>query len=64
MKRRIIRLLFPKRRDRVRCQQCWLLEDCEAYLETGVTDYLPNECPNRPIGLPKRNRPASLNKTF
>ncbi len=61
---RIIRFLFPSRRSRVRCQHCWLLEDCAAYLETGVTDYLPDECPNRPNGVPKRNRPASLPRPF
>ena len=64
MMRRVVRFLFPRRRDRVWCQQCWLLEDCAAYLETGVTDYLPDECPKRPIGLPKRYRPASLTRTF
>ncbi len=48
MKRRIIRFLFPKRRDRVRCQDCWLRGDCVTHLETGVIDYLPAECPNSP----------------
>ena len=64
MMRRVVRFLFPRRRERVQCQQCWLLEDCAAYLENGTIDYLPDECPNRPIGLPRRNRPASLTKTF
>lgn len=63
MIRRIIRFLFPKRRS-VLCQDCWLRRECAVYLETGVTDYLPDECPNGPIGLPKRNRPASLTGTF
>jgi len=55
MVRRLIKYLFRKR-VRVRCQQCWLLDECAAYLETGVTDYLPGECPNRPIGMPMRRR--------
>ena len=55
MMRRFIRYLFH-RRARVRCQHCWLLDECAAYLETGVTDYLPDECPNRPIGLQIRHR--------
>ncbi len=59
MIRRIIRVIFPKRR-RIRCQHCWLLKDCAAYLETGVIDYLPDECPNRPILLPKRHHRTHL----
>ncbi len=55
MIRRIIRFLFQRRR-RVGCQQCWLLEDCTAYLETGIIEYLPDECPNRPIGLQRGRR--------
>lgn len=64
MMRRIIRFLFPSRRERTRCQNCWLLEHCAAYLETGVVDYLPDECPNRPPGMPRRNRPASSTSAF
>ncbi len=63
MMRRIIRFLFPSRRERTRCQNCWLLEDCNAYLETGVIDYLPDECPNRPIGMPTRKRSVSATRT-
>ncbi len=55
MMRRLIRYLFH-RRARVSCQHCWLLDECAAYLETGVTDYLPDECPNRPIGMQTRHR--------
>jgi hypothetical protein len=59
MGRRIIRLLFPER-CYVRCQDCWVLNDCAAYLETGVIDYLPDECPNRPMLLPTRHHRTRL----
>jgi hypothetical protein len=64
MMQQIIRFLFPSRRERTRCQNCWLLEDCNAYLETGVIDYLPDKCPNRPIGMPARKRSVSATRTF
>ena len=48
MMRRVVQFLFPRRRECVRCPQCWLVEDCAAYFETGKTDYRSDECPNHP----------------
>lgn len=44
---RIIRFLFAKPRH-ILCEDCWLRGKCAAYLATGVTYYLPEECPNNP----------------
>ncbi len=38
----------------VKCEDCWVLEECGLYLESGKPENLPKDCPNRQPGMLSR----------